>query len=57
MKLCAMANDRIEETPQSQSDKFRAAAKRIGADEDEARWTERLKKVAKQKTGKPVEAE
>ena len=38
---------------ESQSDKFRAAARRIGADEDEARWTERLKKVAKAKPEKP----
>ena len=32
---------------ESQAGKFRAAARRIGCDEDEARWTERLKKVAK----------
>ena len=38
---------------QTQADKFRAAARRIGADEDEARWTERLKKVAKAKPEKP----
>ena len=39
----------------SQADKFRAAARRIGADEDEARWAERLKKVAaaKPKPEKP----
>lgn len=35
----------------SQSDKFKEAAREIGADEDEARWDERLKKIAK---GKPV---
>jgi hypothetical protein len=34
---------------ESQADKFKQAAKNIGADEDEARWEERLKKVAKQK--------
>ena len=34
---------------ESQSDKFRAAARRIGCDEDEVRWTERLKKVVKAK--------
>jgi hypothetical protein len=34
---------------ESQADKFRAAARRIGADEDEARWVERLKKVTKAK--------
>lgn len=39
--------------PETQAEKFRAAARRIGADEDEARWTERLKKVAKAKVEKP----
>lgn len=33
----------------SQSDKFKEAAREIGADEDEARWDERLKKIAKAK--------
>lgn len=33
----------------SQADKFKEAAREIGVDEDEARWDERLKKVAKQK--------
>lgn len=33
----------------SQSDKFKDAAREHGADEDEKRWKERLKKVAKQK--------
>lgn len=32
-----------------QSDKFKEAAKEHEADEDETRWEERLKKVAKQK--------
>ena len=31
----------------SQSDKFKEAAREHGADEDEARWEERLKKIAK----------
>jgi hypothetical protein len=35
----------------SQSDKFKEAAREIEADEDEARWEERLKKVAKQRPG------
>jgi hypothetical protein len=35
--------------PQSQSDKFKAAAKAAEADPDEKAWEERLKKVAKQK--------
>ena len=38
-----------EPTPETQADKFRAAARRIGCDEDEARWTERLRKVVKAK--------
>lgn len=32
-----------------QLDKFKEAARKLGADEDEARWDERLRKVAKQK--------
>lgn len=35
----------------SQLDKFKKAAKELEADEDEKRWDERLKKVAK---GKPI---
>lgn len=34
---------------ESQLDKFKEAAREHEADEDEARWDERLKKVAKQK--------
>ena len=30
-------------------DKFKDAARELGADEDEKRWEERLRKVAKQK--------
>ena len=33
----------------SQSDKFKQAARDLECDEDEARWEERLRKVAKQK--------
>jgi hypothetical protein len=33
----------------TQADKFKEAAREIEADEDEKRWEERLKKVAKQK--------
>lgn len=36
-----------------QRDKFIAAAREIGADENEKRWNERLKKVAKAKPEKP----
>ena len=39
--------------PQSQSDKFKEAARETECDEDEARWAERLKKVAKQQPEKP----
>jgi hypothetical protein len=35
-----------------QSDKFKEAAREHEADEDEGRWEERLKKIAKQKLGK-----
>ena len=37
----------------TQSDKFKDAARELEADEDEKRWEERLKKVAKPKPGKP----
>ena len=33
----------------SQSDKFKELARELDADEDEARWDERLKKVARHK--------
>jgi len=36
-----------------QSDKFKDAARELDADEDEARWEERLRKVAKGKAEKP----
>ena len=39
-------------TKQTQSDKFKAAAKRTGCDENEARWEERLRQVVKQKVDK-----
>jgi hypothetical protein len=32
-----------------QAEKFKEAARELGCDEDEARWDERLRKVAKQK--------
>ena len=37
----------------SQTERFREAAKMLDCDEDEARWEERLKKIAKQKVEKP----
>jgi hypothetical protein len=36
----------------SQSDKFKEAARELESDEDEKRWEERLKKVAKAKPDK-----
>ncbi|MEA3015457.1 MAG: hypothetical protein QOI38_179 [Sphingomonadales bacterium] len=37
----------------SQGDKFKEAARELGCDEDEARWEERLRKVARQKPEPP----
>lgn len=37
----------------SQSDRFRDLARELGADEDEAHWDERLKKVAKPDSATP----
>lgn len=34
---------------QSQSDKFKQLARELEADEDEARWDDRLQKLVKQK--------
>jgi hypothetical protein len=38
--------------PQPQSDKFKEAARELEADEDEKRWEERLRKIAKAKPDK-----
>lgn len=45
MVRAIMADD-----PKSQLDKFKQAARDHEADEDEARWDDRLKKVVKAKT-------
>jgi hypothetical protein len=37
----------------TQSDKFKEAARELEADENEKRWEERLKKIAKQKPERP----
>jgi hypothetical protein len=37
------------QVPQSQSDKFKEAARELGCDEDEGRWDDRLRKLARQK--------
>lgn len=39
----------MSENRDSQSEKFKKLARDLEADEDEARWDERLKKVAKAK--------
>lgn len=41
----------MNDKSKSQLDKFKEAARELEADEDEARWEERLKKVAKSKPG------
>lgn len=43
-----MPNTRIE-NPKSQSDKFKEVARELECDEDEGRWNEKLKQVARQK--------
>lgn len=40
---------------QSQSEKFKQAARELVCDEDEARWDERLRKVARPKPPKDPE--
>lgn len=47
-----MSNNGISDSNKSQSDKFKEAAREHGADENEARWEERLKKIAKAKPDK-----
>ena len=37
----------MPENKKSQSDKFKDTARELGADEDEKRWEERLRRVAK----------
>ena len=39
----------------SQVDRFKALARGVGADEDEAAWDERLKKVARRKPAPEAE--
>lgn len=47
-----MTGDGNEKEGQSQLDKFKEAARELEADEDEKRWEERLRKVAKEKLDK-----
>lgn len=44
-----MADRKPEPASHSQSDKFKDAARKLEADEDEKRWEERLSKVARPK--------
>jgi len=44
-----MTANRTDQRQKSQSDKFKEAARDLECDEDEKRWDERLKKVAKGK--------
>jgi hypothetical protein len=37
----------LKEHPKTQPDKFKEAARKLGADEDEAAFEERLRKIAK----------
>lgn len=39
----------MSDEPRNQLDKFKEAAREIGADENEARWDEKLAKIAKVK--------
>jgi hypothetical protein len=43
--------DATSKSKKSQREKFEEAARELECDEDEARWDERLKKVAKGKPG------
>jgi hypothetical protein len=45
----------MPDEPKTQSDKFKELARELEADEDEAHWDERLKKVAK--APKPTDRE
>ena len=44
----------LSKLSKTQTDKFKKAAREIGADEDEKRWDERLKKVVRPAEKKPA---
>lgn len=44
-----MSSGTVDRSDKPQLDKFKEAARELEADEDEAHWDERLKKVAKAK--------
>jgi hypothetical protein len=52
----AYGNGRPMPKPSNQSDKFKQAARELEADQDEARWGERLRKIAKAKPGGAAKA-
>lgn len=45
----AISKETTKSDGKSQSDKFKEAVRELEADEDEVRWNERLKKIAKTK--------
>ena len=49
MKVLGMGQEDSRNDEKSQSDKFKEAAREHEADEDEARWEDRLRKLAKAK--------
>lgn len=51
MKDADMTAKATNDSNQSQSDKFKEAARELEADQDEKRWEERLRKVANAKSG------
>jgi hypothetical protein len=55
LNLSSKRRSAVPEPTKSQLEKFKEAARQLEADEDEARWDERLRKVAGQKlpTEKP----
>ena len=48
-----MEHKGVCDSKESQEDKFKKLARELECDEDEARWDDRLKKVAKGKPEKP----
>lgn len=51
----AISKQTADADDKSQLDKFKEAARELEADEDEARWEARLKKVAKHKPAEKPE--
>ena len=53
MKLCAMTDRKPDQVEQSQSDKFKEAARELDCDDDEQRFQERVRKLVKHKPVEP----